>query len=431
MNTKPNRSAAAWIWDFAGKYRPKYILSVLTAVCGVICGILPYFVMAEVISDLLGGCRESGVYLKNCLIMAALWVGCCGFHSISTTLSHKATFAVLGNIRKRVCEKLFRVPLGTMLDMPSGSVKNVLVERIDSIETTMAHIISEFTSNLLVPVALLVYLFILDWRMALAVLDMPTMDIDGKDIAPASYDIDVENVEFSYEKRKIINGISVHIPQKTTTAIVGPSGGDKTTLCHLIACFWDVDRGSVKLGGMDVKEYSMDSLMRNFSFVFQNVYLFRDTIANNIRFGQPDASMEKVIEAAKKACCHDFIMALPDGYETVIGEGGESLSGGEKQRISIARAIMKDAPIIILDEATANVDPESEQELTSAIEALTKEKTILMIAHRLKTVRHADNILVIDGGKIVQSGTHEQLMQRGGIYRRFVEARELAVGWKV
>lgn len=266
---------------------------------------------------------------------------------------------------------------------------------------------------------------------AQSVLDMPTMDIDGRDITPTNYDIDVENVEFSYDKRKIIDGVSVHIPQKTTTAIVGPSGGGKTTLCHLIARFWDVDKGCVSLGGVDVKEYSMDSLMRNFSFVFQSVYLFQDTIANNIRFGQPDTPMEKVMEAAKKACCHDFIMALPDGYETIIGEGGASLSGGEKQRISIARAIMKDAPIIILDEATANVDPESEQELTAAIEALTKEKTIMMIAHRLKTVRHADNILVIDDGKIVQSGTHDELMHQGGIYRRFVESRELAVGWKV
>ena len=266
---------------------------------------------------------------------------------------------------------------------------------------------------------------------AQAVLNMPTMDIDGKDIIPSSYDVDVENAEFSYDKRKIIDGVSIHIPQHTTTAIVGPSGGGKTTLCHLISRFWDVDKGCVKLGGVDVREYSMDSLMRNFSFVFQSVYLFQDTIANNIRFGQSDAPMEKVIEASRKACCHDFIMALPDGYDTVIGEGGASLSGGEKQRISIARAIMKDAPIIILDEATANVDPESEQELTAAIEALTKEKTILMIAHRLKTVRHADNILVIDKGRIAQSGTHEQLMEQGGIYRRFVESREQAVGWKV
>ena len=185
------------------------------------------------------------------------------------------------------------------------------------------------------------------------------------------------------------------------------------------------------LGGEDVRSYSMDSLMKNFSFVFQNVYLFQDTIANNIRFGQEDASMEKVIEAAKKACCHDFIMALPDGYETVIGEGGASLSGGEKQRISIARAIMKDAPIIILDEATASVDPENEKELMEAIDALTKEKTIFMIAHRLKTVRNADRILVLDQGRIVQQGRHEELIQQEGIYKRFVESRELAASWKL
>lgn len=270
-----------------------------------------------------------------------------------------------------------------------------------------------------------------------AILDLPEMDIDGKEITPKNYDVDIKNVDFYYdknlssEKSKIIDNVSVHIPEKTTTAIVGPSGGGKTTLCHLIARFWDVDQGSISLGGEDVRNYSMDSLMKNFSFVFQNVYLFQDTIANNIRFGQEDAPMEKVMEAAKKACCHDFIMALPDGYETVIGEGGASLSGGEKQRISIARAIMKDSPIIILDEATANVDPENEKELMEAIDALTKEKTIFMIAHRLKTVRDADRILVLDEGKIVQQGRHEELMQQEGIYKRFVESRELAASWKL
>lgn len=266
---------------------------------------------------------------------------------------------------------------------------------------------------------------------AKAVLDLPAMDIDGREITPKNFDVDLSGVDFSYEKKKIIDNISVHIPEKTTTAIVGPSGGGKTTLCHLIARFWDVDRGTVTLGGQDVREYSMDSLMKNFSFVFQNVYLFQDSIANNIRFGQETAPMEKVIEAAKKACCHEFIMELPDGYDTVIGEGGASLSGGEKQRISIARAIMKDSPIIILDEATANVDPENEKELVDAIDALTREKTIFMIAHRLKTVRNADQILVVDKGRIVQQGRHEELMEQDGIYRRFVEARELAASWKL
>ncbi len=263
------------------------------------------------------------------------------------------------------------------------------------------------------------------------ILDMPPMDIDGAQIEPSRRDIELKKVGFSYDKKKIIDGVSLYIPEKTTTAFVGPSGGGKTTLCHLMARFWDVQEGEVLLGGKNVKDYSFDSLMKNFSFVFQNVYLFEDTIANNIRFGEPEAPMERVIEAAKKAKCHDFIMSLPDGYETVIGEGGASLSGGEKQRISIARAIMKDAPIIILDEATANVDPENETELTAAIEALTKEKTIIMIAHRLKTVRHADQIFVIDSGHIAQKGTHDELMKQDGIYRNFVEGRREAASWKI
>nr|MCR4846563.1 ABC transporter ATP-binding protein/permease [Eubacterium sp.] len=263
------------------------------------------------------------------------------------------------------------------------------------------------------------------------VLSIPPMDVDGEDIKPDGLDIEMKNVSFAYEDRKIIDDISVKIPANTTTAIVGPSGGGKTTLVSLMSRFWDVDSGEVLLGGRNVKDYSFDSLMKNFSFVFQRVYLFEDTIANNIRFGEPDASMERVIDAAKKARCHDFIMKLPEGYDTVIGEGGASLSGGEKQRISIARAIMKDSPIIILDEATANVDPENEAELTKAVEELTKEKTIIMIAHRLKTVRNADQILVIDGGHIVQMGTHDELIKKEGIYKSFVSERREAVSWKL
>ncbi len=268
-------------------------------------------------------------------------------------------------------------------------------------------------------------------EQASEILSIPEMDINGDEITPESHDIELKNVTFAYENRTIINGVDLKIPERTTTAIVGPSGGGKTTLTSLMARFWDVQSGEVLLGGKNVKDYSFDSLMRNFSFVFQRVYLFEDTIANNIRFGEPDAPMEKVIEAAKKARCHDFIMSLPDGYDTVIGEGGASLSGGEKQRISIARAIMKDSPVIILDEATANVDPENEAELTKAIEELTKEKTIIMIAHRLKTVEHADQIIVIDGGKIVQQGKHSELMQHEGIYRTFVTDRQKAASWKL
>ena len=243
--------------------------------------------------------------------------------------------------------------------------------------------------------------------------------------------LSARDISFAYDKRKIIDGVSLTIPARTTTAIVGPSGGGKTTLCHLLARFWDVDSGEVTLGGKNVRDYDMDSLMSNFSFVFQNVYLFHDTIANNIRFGEPNAPMERVIEAAKKACCHDFIMQLPNGYDTVIGEGGASLSGGEKQRISIARAIMKDAPIIILDEATANVDPENERDLMEAVRSLTREKTVIMIAHRLKTVRNADQIIVLDKGKIAEQGKHDELMKLNGIYARFIDSRKKAVSWKL
>ena len=268
-------------------------------------------------------------------------------------------------------------------------------------------------------------------KRAQAILDTPQMDITGEDIQPETRNIRADAVEFSYEKRKVIDGVSLQIPEKTTTAIVGPSGGGKTTLVNLLARFWDVDTGEVTLGGRNVRDYDMDSLMKNFSFVFQNVYLFHDTIANNIRFGQPEADLETVIAAAKKACCHDFIMSLPEGYDTVIGEGGASLSGGEKQRISIARAMMKDAPVIFLDEATANVDPENENELMRAIQALTAEKTVIMIAHRLKTVEHADQILVIDHGRIVQQGTHESLLAQEGLYKTFIGERREAASWKV
>ena len=263
------------------------------------------------------------------------------------------------------------------------------------------------------------------------ILALPTMKIEGEERPVKHDDIEARNIDFAYDKKKIIDRISLKIPEHTTTAIVGPSGGGKTTFCHLLARFWDVDKGTVTLDGRDVREYSMDNLMKNYSFVFQNVYLFHDTIANNIRFGQPEASMERVIDAAKKACCHEFISALPQGYGTVIGEGGASLSGGERQRISIARAIMKDSPIIILDEATANVDPENERDLMTAINELTKEKTVIMIAHRLKTVRNADQIVVIDKGRIAEQGKHEELIKLGGIYARFIDSRKEAVSWKL
>ena len=259
--------------------------------------------------------------------------------------------------------------------------------------------------------------------------EIPEMDQDGAQLHPEAHDIVFDHVDFSYGSRPILKDVSLTIPDKTTTAIVGPSGSGKTTLCNLIARFWDVDGGRVTIGGRDVREYTLESLMDQVSMVFQRVYLFHDTIENNIKFGCPDATHQQVVEAARKACCHDFISALPDEYDTVIGEGGATLSGGEKQRISIARCLLKDAPIVIFDEATANVDPENEDQLQKAMEALTREKTVLMIAHRLKTVRNADQILVLDQGRIVQQGTHEDLIAQEGIYRDFVSERTAASKW--
>ena len=261
------------------------------------------------------------------------------------------------------------------------------------------------------------------------------IDEDGKDISSSGYDIHFEQVQFSYgkgdEKRNVMEGVSFTAQEGTTTAIVGPSGSGKTTLCRLLARFYDVSGGRITLGGHNLKEFTCDSLLSNISMVFQNVYLFHDTVRANICFGKEQASEEEMIRAAKQARCHDFIMALPEGYDTVIGEGGSTLSGGEKQRISIARAILKNAPFIILDEATASLDPENEHLIQEALTELTVGKTVIVIAHRMATIENADQILVLDDGHIVQKGTHQQLAGQDGLYKRFVKIRELAEGWSI
>lgn len=258
------------------------------------------------------------------------------------------------------------------------------------------------------------------------------IDSDGRAIKPDSYDIEFKDVDFSYDnKRDILMGVSFELPEGSTTAIVGPSGSGKTTICNLIARFYDATSGSISLGGHNLREFTCDSLLSNISMVFQNVYLFNDTIRANICFGRDNVTEAEMIEAAKKARCHDFIMELPDGYDTVIGEGGGTLSGGQKQRISIARAILKDAPIIILDESTASIDPENEHLIQGAITELSKGKTVIIIAHRLATIESVDQILVVDNGHIIEKGTHSELVAKAGKYSEFVKIRERAENWKI
>ncbi len=576
------QSPVGRIWQWGEAEHGRLITAVVLAVLGTVCGMVPYFAAAKIITLLLAGEQALNAYTP--WLLTAL----CGYllrtvlYNSALSISHKETYNILKTIRQMLLAKLPKLPLGTVMDTSSGKLKQTIVDQVDGMETTLAHLFPEMTANIAAPVLTIVYLFVLDWRLALLSLVvfpvafffmMTVMGGYGKDYAGAvqatnemsstlieyingievikafnqgeksyarltekvrynaqyyvnwmkksqlgmamaygffpaqmltilpagwllwlhgslsaetfltviilalgmaapivaafnfvdtlaqvgttvgqvdeilcaeeqehgstpvtfaGHDIVLQNVSFGYHADKeILHDVSLTIPAGKMTALVGPSGSGKTTLCNLIARFWDVDSGSVKIGGVDVRDYTLESLMDQISMVFQNVYLFADTIENNIKFGCPEATHEQVVAAARKACCADFIEALPDGYDTVIGEGGASLSGGEKQRISIARAMLKDAPIVILDEATANVDPENEDRLQKAIEALTRDKTSILIAHRLKTVKNADQILVVDHGRIVQQGKHEQLMKQPGLYAEFVGGRRQAEGWKL
>ena len=339
---------------------------------------------------------ENGFIQGSCLHLLALKCGCVG-------MAASACFAGLGE----------EIPLHIMLMLIffSFTIFNALEPFSDS-----AHVLGVIN----------------DAMDQVDILKVgPFMDEGGKEISLTSHDIELKNVSFGYDSREILKDINLIIPEKTSTAIVGPSGSGKTTLVNLMARFYDVKKGSICLGGHDIRDFTLDSLLSNFSMVFQNVYLFNDTIRNNICFGRPNTTEVEMIEASKKACCHNFIMQFPDGYDTVIGEGGGTLSGGEKQRISIARAILKNAPVIILDEATASIDPENEHLIQNAISELTKGKTVITIAHRLATIEKADKIIVLEDGKIVQEGKHDELIAKNGLYLRFAETRSRAEGWTI
>ena len=567
------KSTIQWIAEFASIHKKTYVFSVVFAVFGVFCAIAPYFVIGNMVKELLIGNKNFRFFLNQCLWLVGFWTARVLFHAASTTLSHKATFHVLAVIRQRVCDKLYKLPLGYICDHSSGGIKNVLVERIDSIETTLAHVLPEFTANLLGPVCVIVYLFTIDWRMALLslvtvpigmlcymgmcigyeesyqntiiktkvlndtaveyingievikafgkaessyekfvvaaregaacfvewmrrcnifmslamsifpatlmavlpfggmfyqngtlsatsfiVIIILSLGIVGPIITCASYtddirkiqtiitevtdileqeemirpekqsrqingtDIELTDVSFGYREKEILHGICMKLKAGTVNALVGPSGSGKSTIAKLIAGLWEVKEGMVSIGGVDIREMPLAVQNKLIAYVSQDNYLFDMTVRENIRMGNPKATDKEVEQVARNSGCYDFIMQLEHGFDTVVGGAGGHLSGGERQRIAIARAMLKDAPIVILDEATAYTDPENEAIIQSAVAKLVQGKTLLVIAHRLTTIVDSDCIYVINGGEVSASGTHEELLKKSLLYKNMWES---------
>ena len=578
MKKTKKRSAISWVIEFAGQKKPNYIFSILLAMCKVVFGLMPYLYMADIVRKLLemhAGTLDKDMSLLTASIikMAVFWLLCRVCHAISTTLSHAATFEVLANIRRQLTEKLSKLPLGSVLSQSSGTYKNIICERVDSIETTLAHIIPEVLSSAFVPVALIIYMMTINWGLTLislicvpvgaaffmlmmvgskesyentvvktkklndtaveyingievikafgkaktsyekfviaakegadcfidwmrrcnlwqniSLLIMPYFllgllpfgalfymngTVSGADLLiliilslglvspfmtiasywdgvakmgtiigeateilerdelirpntlsenPKGTDIVLRDVHFGYNDEEILHGIDLNIKRGTVNALVGPSGSGKSTIAKLIASFWDVNSGSITFGGVDIRKIPLEEYNRNIAYVSQDNYLFDETIMDNIRMGNPNASDDDVMNAAKSCGCHDFIMQLEQGYQTVVGGAGGHLSGGERQRISIARAMLKNAPVIILDEATAYTDPENEALVQSSVAKLVQGKTLLVIAHRLSTIASADQIILINDGTVEAAGTQEELLADSPMYRQMWQA---------
>ncbi|MCR4797840.1 MAG: ABC transporter ATP-binding protein/permease [Lachnospiraceae bacterium] len=571
------RGILSWVLEFAGRKRSYYGGSIVLAILGVAASFIPYLLIADMVGKLLAGSRDSTYFLRQLLLMALCWILRIVLHSVSTTLSHVATFNVLGGIRTQICDKLSKIPLGSVLDDNSGSYKNIIVERVDSMETTLAHIIPEFTANILLPVVMFAYLLTIDWRMGLAnlisavigvifatgmllkskgefdvtirktkylndtaveyingievikafgktgssyekfvnaaregadcfirwmrkciwwqagmlsfmpatflgvlpvglylvktgslsvenfitgiilsaglitplVVAFSYMDDIGKIGAifgevteilerpemtrpqslikkPVGSDILLRGVRFTYKDKEVLHGIDMDIRQGEVSAVVGPSGSGKSTIARLIDSLWDVDAGSITYGGVNIKNLPLDYYMGQIAYVAQDNYLFDMTVKENIRLGKPGASDEEVYNAAKATGCHDFIMGLEKGYDTRVGGAGGHLSGGERQRICIARAMLKDAPVVIMDEATAYTDPENEALVQESVAKLVQGRTLIVIAHRLSTIQTADKIFVVNDGNIESVGTHEELLKNSSLYRNMWVAHSMA-----
>ena len=456
QETKKTRSPMAWVLGQTGDHGGQYVLSVILAIIGVAFSLAPYFVVIGVVQELMDGVKDFSFFLSRCLIMAALWLGRVLFHALSTATSHRATFAVLGEIRKRCMEKLTRMPLGTVLEQSSGALKNTLIERIDSIETTLAHIVPEFTANLLIPVIILIYIFVVDWRMGLASLATVPLGMFCYVFMMAG---SAKFYQHTVIATKALNDTAVeYIGGIQVIKVFGKTKSSYERFVHdayeAAHSFIDWMRASIipftfamvimpatmvsvlPIGGLLVKNGSLSArdfvtvIIRSVGVItpiitmmsYSDNYLFNMTVRENIRIGRPSATDAEVEEAARQSGCHNFILGLEKGYDTLVGSSGGHLSGGERQRISIARAMLKAAPIVILDEATAYTDPENEAVIQRSVSRLTAGKTLIVIAHRLSTVVDTDKIYVIKDGQIDDAGTHEELLNHHGLYEKMWNA---------